>query len=111
MSKTTKIQWCDSTINPTMGCDRCELWNASRKTCYAGLLHTRYGANNSGFAPTFDDVTLFPGRMAGAFLCRFSNRRLSFATHLGRLNSFAPNNEESHEKRFRNSARNGGERP
>ena len=27
MSKTTKIQWCDSTVNPTMGCDGCELWN------------------------------------------------------------------------------------
>jgi len=26
MSKTTKIQWCDSTVNPGMGCDGCELW-------------------------------------------------------------------------------------
>jgi hypothetical protein len=24
--KNTKIQWCDSTINPVMGCDGCELW-------------------------------------------------------------------------------------
>jgi protein gp37 len=66
MSKTTKIQWCDSTVNPTMGCDGCELWSNDRKTCYAGLLHTHYGASNSGYAPTFEDVTLFPGRMADA---------------------------------------------
>ena len=66
MSKTTKIQWCDSTVNPTMGCDGCELWNKDRKTCYAGLMHTHYGASNSGYAPTFEDVTLFPGRMAEA---------------------------------------------
>jgi hypothetical protein len=24
--KTTKIQWCHSTVNPIMGCDGCELW-------------------------------------------------------------------------------------
>ena len=28
MSIKTKIQWCDSTVNPTMGCDGCELWGA-----------------------------------------------------------------------------------
>lgn len=66
MSKTTKIQWCDSTVNPTMGCDGCELRNKDRKTCYAGLMHTHYGASNSGYAPTSEDVTLFPGRMAEA---------------------------------------------
>ncbi|MGJ8724583.1 MAG: DUF5131 family protein [Roseibacillus sp.] len=26
MSKTTSIQWCDSTVNLAMGCDGCELW-------------------------------------------------------------------------------------
>lgn len=26
MSQKTKIQWCDSTVNPGMGCDGCELW-------------------------------------------------------------------------------------
>jgi hypothetical protein len=26
MSQKTKIQWCDSTINPTMGCSGCELF-------------------------------------------------------------------------------------
>jgi len=27
--KTTKIQWCDGTINPVMGCDGCELYPTS----------------------------------------------------------------------------------
>lgn len=66
MSIETAIEWCDSTVNPTMGCDGCELWGATEKTCYAGVLHQRYGATNKGFAPTFDQVTLFPGRMAKA---------------------------------------------
>ncbi len=29
MSKTTKIQWCDSTVNPIMGCGGCELFPES----------------------------------------------------------------------------------
>jgi len=43
MGKKTTIQWCDSTINPTMGCDGCELWDQNRKSCYAGILHKRFG--------------------------------------------------------------------
>lgn len=66
MSIKTKIQWCDSTVNPTMGCDGCELWSADRKTCYAGSLHVRFGKNNPGYASTFEDVTQYPGRMAEA---------------------------------------------
>lgn len=66
MSIKTKIQWCDSTCNPTMGCDGCELWSATRKSCYAGVLHTRFGGATSGYAPTFEQVTEFPGRMAEA---------------------------------------------
>ena len=31
MSKITKIQWCDSTINPTMGCAGCELFPSPGK--------------------------------------------------------------------------------
>ena len=27
MARHTKIQWCDSTVNPVMGCAGCELWN------------------------------------------------------------------------------------
>jgi len=66
MSIKTKIQWCDSTCNPTMGCDGCELWDRKRKSCYAGGLHRRFGGSNRGYAPTFEQVTEFPGRMAEA---------------------------------------------
>jgi protein gp37 len=66
MGQKTGIQWCDSTINPTMGCDGCELWNAKNKTCYAGKLHLIRGKTNSGFADDFDVPERFPGRTAKA---------------------------------------------
>ena len=66
MSVKTKIQWCDSTVNPTMGCDGCEIWGSQRKTCYAGTLHVRFGGVTPGYAPRFEEVTLFPGRVAEA---------------------------------------------
>lgn len=66
MSASTKIQWCDSTCNPTMGCDGCELWTAKVKKCYAGVLHVRFGGATKGYAPTFEEVTRFPGRMQQA---------------------------------------------
>ena len=66
MSIKTKIQWCDSTVNPTMGCGGCEIWSSQIKTCYAGTLHTRFGGVTPGYAPSFAEVTLFPGRMAEA---------------------------------------------
>lgn len=144
MSDKTKIQWCDSTVNPVMGCQGCPLWptqstlkkamaaelrrqgghagkarrlaeevldgltatdayqrreaiavkldgqmtaNGGRPrgsrgkleaaiarpfSCYAGHLHCNKAANalkpdkgvNKGYAPTFEQVTCFPGRMA-----------------------------------------------
>ncbi|HPA20386.1 MAG TPA: DUF5131 family protein [Verrucomicrobiae bacterium] len=144
MSDETKIQWCDSTVNPVMGCGGCPLWPtpaALRKapaaelaqhgvpaqeaqrlldgaldgltatdvyqrrraiaaklerqagpgarngrrmrgalqacierpfSCYAGKLHCNKGLNgekpdkkiSKGYAPTFERVTCFPGRMA-----------------------------------------------
>ncbi len=66
MAQNTAIQWCDSTENPTMGCAGCELWNEERQTCYAGVLHRRFGGVSSGYAPEFEQVTLFPGRMQRA---------------------------------------------
>lgn len=68
MSIATKIQWCDSTCNPTMGCEGCELWNpkAGVKTCYAGMLHVRFGGVTKGYSPTFEELTFWPGRMAEA---------------------------------------------
>jgi protein gp37 len=62
----TTIQWCDSTVNPTMGCDGCELWDGKRHSCYAGVLHGSRGKGNKGYAPSFDKVTEFPGRCAEA---------------------------------------------
>lgn len=66
MAQSTAIQWCDSTENPTMGCSGCELWSNERHTCYAGVLHRRFGGVSSGYAPTFEQVTEFPGRMIRA---------------------------------------------
>jgi protein gp37 len=65
MGIKTPIEWCDSTVNPTMGCDGCELWTAERKICYAGKLHERR-IGHPGFAPSFEEVTEFPGRMQKA---------------------------------------------
>lgn len=66
MSQTTKIQWCDSTVNPTMGCEGCELWTPKVKKCYAGMLHTRFGGVTKGYSPRFEELTFWPGRMAEA---------------------------------------------
>ena len=71
MGATSTIQWCDGTVNPTMGCDGCELWQFeskknARRSCYAGLDHERKGGKSPGFAPTFSQVTRFPGRMQKA---------------------------------------------
>lgn len=65
MSKTTTIQWCDSAVNPVMGCTGCELWNDARKSCYAGQLH-QLRSSHPGFSPDFDTPKLFPGRMKEA---------------------------------------------
>jgi len=65
VSKDTAIQWCDSTVNPVMGCDGCELWTRDRRTCYAGVLHERYGPTK-GYARKFETPEEFPGRMAKA---------------------------------------------
>ncbi len=69
MSKETKIEWCDSTVNPTSGCDGCELWNGSSvRLCYAGQLHEARLAKSypSKYAPSFSGFRMIPGRMAAA---------------------------------------------
>lgn len=68
MSLHTKIEWCDSTCNPTMGCNGCELWNRSAgiQHCYAGQLTDRYGGKNKGFPIAFEEPQLFPGRIEQA---------------------------------------------
>lgn len=74
MSATTPIEWCDSTVNPVMGCDGCELWNPNAEVfeCYAGAIHN-VRAGRPGYADEFLIPKLFPGRMAAA--ARWSDLR------------------------------------
>jgi protein gp37 len=64
MSIHTNIGWCDSTVNPTTGCDGCEIL----KTCYARILHETRLAKSLPklYAPKFLDVRAIRGRMAKA---------------------------------------------
>lgn len=70
--KDTNIEWCDSTINGSSGCDGCELWNENRKSCYAGIVHETRWAKSLAvthpqfYAPSFDVVRMIPGRYARA---------------------------------------------
>mgnify|MGYP001599049480 FL=1 len=60
MSVKTEIAWCDSTCNPAMGCDGCEL-----PKCYARLLVGRY-AGQTGWPASFDKPELFLDRIKKA---------------------------------------------
>jgi len=69
MGEKTNIEWCDSTVNPTTGCDGCELWNGRDiRICYAGNLHEGRLAKSIPklYAPDFREVRLAPGRMMKA---------------------------------------------
>ena len=65
MGITTDISWCDSTINPTIGCDGCELWKAGapENHCYAAALTARYGGHSPHWPRTFGEPTLFAQRL------------------------------------------------
>jgi protein gp37 len=73
MGKDTKISWCDSTINPIVGCDGCELHRAGadESHCYAAGLVGRY-AGLPGWPASFDKPEFFAGRIEQA--CRWSDR-------------------------------------
>jgi protein gp37 len=68
----TNIEWCDSTINGSSGCDGCELWDSRRKSCYAGITHERRWSKSLAvtmpqfYSPSFDVVKMIPGRYARA---------------------------------------------
>lgn len=50
--KQTKIDWCDSTINPVVGCkNKC-------RYCYARKLNARFG-----FIPNWEEPQFFPERL------------------------------------------------
>ena len=73
MAKDTPIEWCDSAVNPVMGCDGCELWIPGKvEHCYAGSLHKIRGGN-PGYADEFLIPKTFAGRMATA--ARWSDMR------------------------------------
>jgi protein gp37 len=69
VSKDTKIPWCDSTANPVVGCDGCELHGTSveRDSCYAAALVGRY-AGLPGWPESFDKPERFGGRIEEACL-------------------------------------------
>jgi protein gp37 len=72
MSKGTLIQWCDDTVNPTSGCDGCELWVPGKGgPCYAGNLHQNRLSKTLPllYDPVFTNVRAIPGRMAKAVRC------------------------------------------
>lgn len=68
MSAKTTIEWCDSTINGSSGCDGCELWNKQKRTCYAGHVHQNRLAHSfpDKYAKDFNEVRMIPGRFAQA---------------------------------------------
>lgn len=69
MGHSTNIEWCDSTINPTSGCDGCELWNGKDiRDCYAGNLHENRLAKTLPmlYDAEFQNVRMVPGRMKQA---------------------------------------------
>jgi protein gp37 len=62
MSNTTELVIYDSTVNPVMGCDGCELWQTDSRSCYAGRLHEK-NPNATGFAKQFEKPETFDGRV------------------------------------------------
>ena len=69
MADRTGIQYVDSTVSPSTGCDGCELHLRGKGgPCYAGHLHVgRLALAMPGrYAPEFTDVRLVAGRMAKA---------------------------------------------
>jgi protein gp37 len=73
MGLQTPIEWADDTVNPTSGCDGCELWTPGvGGPCYAGNFHERRLARSLPllYAPNFDEVRMISGRMARAVRCR-----------------------------------------
>ena len=70
MGQSTLISWCDSTVNPTSGCDGCELWDAAanRGPCYAGTMHVSRLSKclPSLYAQRFADIQTISGRVERA---------------------------------------------
>jgi len=67
MGIETKIEYCDSTANPVMGCSGCELYHREpeRNHCYAARLTRRY-AGRPGWPGHFGEPMAFPERLEKA---------------------------------------------
>ena len=67
MAKTTKIEYCDSTTNPVMGCIGCELYSPDpdKNHCYSADMCRRY-AGRKGWPAEFTEPEHFPGRLEKA---------------------------------------------
>jgi len=67
MGINTKIEYCDSTINPVMGCTGCKLYHTApeKNHCYAATLVRRYGGRN-GWPDSFDEPEIFDYRIPQA---------------------------------------------
>lgn len=67
MGYRTNIQWCDSTVNPMMGCDGCELWRPEKgvRICYAGALTEKMLKHGpmKGWPSKFEVPAIFPDRI------------------------------------------------
>lgn len=65
MGKESAIEYCDSTANPEMGCNGCELWAPSKEmySCYAGALTDFLRAGHKGYPKKFGEPVLFPERI------------------------------------------------
>ena len=68
MGSKTKISYVHSTINGSSGCDGCELWNGTVRSCYAAQVHENRLAKSLPelYAPKFEEVRMIPGRFAKA---------------------------------------------
>lgn len=69
MGQDTDIQWCDSTVNPTSGCDGCELKIPGKAgSCYAVPIHVNRLAKSfpANYSADFHEVRTIAGRMAKA---------------------------------------------
>lgn len=64
MPKFTKIEWTNGTVNPTSGCDGCEIF----AECYAHQAHVNRLAQAfpENYAADFREVRLIPGRVREA---------------------------------------------
>lgn len=67
MGLHTKIEYCDSTINPVVGCSGCELYHPElgRNHCYAARLTRRY-EGRPGWPARFTEPKFFPGSIEQA---------------------------------------------